>query len=744
MGFPILKEQSVKKYDRIVQERGYLMRKIAKIYIEYENMAVDQLYSYFCDGYSLERGMRVEVNFANKNIVGFVWEVTEMSEEEISSYPYTLKPILSQIDQKPFLNEELFALAKEMSHTCIAPFISCLSAMLPAKLKPKSSFKKPKLETWIVFDEFKNLKTQKQQEALSYLMENKEIKRSVFSKLYKTQIASLLKEGCAHLEERESFSILYHRSEDERFVLNHDQQAAIDKMSKNNDFQIYLLHGVTGSGKSEVFLQMAEKVIQSGKQVLFMVPEIGLTPQMVKRVSARFKEKVAIYHSSLNNQEKYEQYKLVAEKKVNIVVGTRSSVFMPFDNLGLIIMDEEHDQSYKQDKTPKYHTKDMAIFRAKYHNCPLILASATPSLESYARAIKNVYTLVEMPNRINGKMPETKLIDMKEAMQSGESYILSDTLKNAVQQRLDKNEQCVLLLNRRGYAPVLRCMDCGDVIKCPHCDMALNYHKQTNEMKCHTCGYHEPRKYTCKSCGSKNIKYIGMGTQKLQEAVQEMFPAAHIVRMDFDTTNKKNAHENLLKEFEEKGDILLGTQMIAKGLDFERVSLVGILNGDAMLNRSDYRSVELTFDLLVQASGRSGRKNVEGEVYMQVYDVNHYAVQCAQKHDYKTFFKHEMKFRHLADYPPYTYLGSITFMHKEEEVAMREAKEICHLLQSDDIKILGPLELVRIMDHNRVRIVLKGKNEKRIAYLLYNANKEHIQRKYKSKIEIEMNPYMLD
>lgn len=717
---------------------------VAQIYIEYANMAVDKTFSYLCSSFHVCRGLRVEVEFAQRKIVGFVWDVVEMDENEINQVSYEIKPILRIIDEKPFLNEELFSLAQYMAKHCVAPLISCLGAMLPTKLKPKSNNHLRKMETWVVFDQFEELKTAKQKEALSYLQFHQKIMRSEFNKLYKTQLQVILEKQLAHLEERESSSKFVFDYEDEIFVLNENQKEAIRKMSEHSSFQTYLLHGVTGSGKSEVFLRMAQQVIEAGRQVLILVPEIGLTPQMVKRVSARFKNSMAIYHSSLNNQEKYEQYKLVYEKKVNIVVGTRSAIFMPFDNLGLIIMDEEHDQSYKQDSTPKYHTKDIATYRAKFHDCPLILASATPSLESYARAIKNVYTLIEMPNRINGSMPSSKLIDMKESMRLGNSYILSNELKEAIQNRLERKEQSILLLNRRGYAPILRCMDCGTVLKCPRCDLALNYHKQTNEMKCHICGYSELHTRTCKQCHGQNIRYVGMGTQKLEEHIQESFPQANIVRMDFDTTGRKNAHEKLLKEFEERGDILLGTQMIAKGLDFERVTLVGILNGDALLNRTDYRSVELTFDLLVQASGRSGRKDKEGEVLIQVYDANHYAIKCAQNHDYKTFFKHEMQFRHLGGYPPYTYLGSITILDKnEEEVAMRCAS-IMKFLQGKEVKVLGAIELVKQMDQYRQRIVIKGKHEELISSILYDVYKEHLKEKEKTKMEIGMNPYMLD
>lgn len=718
--------------------------KIAQVYIEYGNMAVDKSFSYLCGEHEVFAGARVNVNFANKVIVGFVYEVIEMNDAEFAQIPYEVKEIINVIDEKPLINQELFHLAKFMSETCVAPLISCFQAMLPSKLKPKSADHKVKMETWIVFDHYVDMKTQLQKEAMELISVKKEIRRVDFNKLYSSQLKSLLNKKAVYLEEREAIADFAGVYEDKRVVLTNIQKQALEKMKAHKGFHVYLLHGVTGSGKSEVFLQMAHQELQQGKQVLFLVPEIGLTPQMVTRVKARFGNEVAIYHSSLNNQEKYEQYKLVAEKKVNIVVGTRSSIFMPFDNLGLIILDEEHDQSYKQDSTPKYHTRDIAIERGKYHDCKVILASATPSLESYARAVKNVYTLVKMQTRINGEMPDTKLIDMKNAMQNGENYILSDELKSVINERLNKHEQIILLLNRRGYSPILRCVDCGNVVKCPHCDLALNYHKNTKELKCHVCGYSEPVTYQCKKCGSTQLKYIGIGTQKLEEYVQECFPQAKIIRMDADTTTRKNAHEKLLQKFEQKGDILLGTQMIAKGLDYDNVTLVGILNGDALLNRSDYRSVELTFDLLVQASGRSGRGSKDGKVLIQVYDANHYAIQCALHHDYETFFKHEMRFRHLGSYPPYTYLGAITLLDIDKDRVSNEANELVNCFIDERIKILGPVELLKIMDQYRYRIILKSKQQELIAKLLYSAYKKHLQNKGKAKVEIDMNPYMLD
>lgn len=716
--------------------------KIAEVYIEYSNMEVDQSYSYLCGNLAVQKGIRVEVDFNHRSIVGFVVDVKEISEAELQDYPYELKSILNVIDAQPFLNDEMFALAEMMSKTCVAPLISCFQAMLPSKLKPKTGKHTIKKEVWVVYDQAIFLRGEKQREALYYMQEQKQVKRALFNKMFAGQLQSLLNHGCVHLEERESQAEIEGIFEDNQYALSEEQQNAIHAMKQEN--QVYLLHGVTGSGKSEVFLKMAEEEIAKGKQVLIMVPEISLTPQMVKRVKARFDANVAIYHSSLNNQEKYEQYKLVYQHQVNIVVGTRSAVFMPFHDLGLIILDEEHDASYKQDSTPRYHTRDIALWRGKYHRAKVILASATPSLESYARACKNVYQLVEMPTRIFGNLPEVKLIDMQYAMRNGESYIVSNELKQAIKTRLERHEQVMLLLNRRGYAPVLRCMDCGDVVKCPHCDLALTYHKDSNELKCHVCEYHEPRSYNCKKCGSKHIRYIGMGTQKLEEYIQECFPTAKIVRMDADTTTRKNAHEKLLARFEKEGDILLGTQMIAKGLDFENVTLVGILNGDAMLNRSDYRSAELTFDLLVQASGRSGRGVKDGQVMIQVYDSSHYAIQSAIHHDYLTFFRHEMRFRHIGQYPPYTYLGTLVLLHSKEEVVYEEAMNLKEGIKKEQLTILGPAKLLKVMDQYRMRIIIKGKNAALISEQLYECVKKHVADKGKAKIEIDMNPLMLD
>lgn len=723
--------------------------RLAYVYMEHSTMKLDHTFTYRCDQFSLCRGVRVKVPFGrqNKELIGFVDHVEEVSDTYTDHLDYEIKSILAPIDEEPLINEELFALAAFMAKTCVAPMISCFQCMLPSKLKPKSTMGSIKTAVWVVFDHPLNEGTKRQREIAAQMEACGEMMRNEFYRQYKTAGKKLIEMGVLRTEERRVTAVLRHDwKQESAFVLSEDQKRAIQRIEACKGHGVFLLHGVTGSGKSEVFLQLAQRVIQEGKQVLLLVPEIALTPQMMERVNKRFQGAAAIYHSALNAQEKYEQYMLVKQHRVSIVVGTRSAVFMPFDRLGLIIMDEEHDLSYKQDSSPRYHCRDMAMHRSRFHRCPLILASATPSLESYARAYKGVYELIEMPKRINECLPEVRIIEMKQALANQESYLLSNALLQAIDERLKQHEQIILLLNRRGYTPILRCVNCGYVMQCPHCDMAMNYHKDDNLLKCHTCGYTQKLPQHCPDCGKSVWRYLGMGTQRLEEFVQGKFPQARILRMDADTTGRKHAHEELLRRFEKReADILLGTQMIAKGLDFAHVTLVGILNGDALLNHSDYRCGELTYDLLEQASGRSGRHAKAGEVIIQAYDIDHYAITCAAKHDYRSFFVQEMNYRHLASYPPYAYLASIVFRHKQEKEAMECALYYVRQLQKEaGVKVLGPAALGKSRDEYRVRILCKGKDQQVLNTLIWSVYKQHLASHKQAVMEIDLQPLMLE
>lgn len=721
---------------------------LAHVYIEHPIMQLDHTFAYRCDRLFIVRGMRVLVPFGTTTIIGFVDHVCEESEESIQNYSFELKAIIQIIDKEPLINEELFQLADWMAWRCVAPRIRCFQCILPARLKPQSKTGHIKMEAWAQYVCTRESLTKKQQDVLVQMQQDQEMLRSLYYKKYKSVGKKLIALGCVKIVEKEAQARLSACAvqASKPLALKEEQRAAIAEILKQKGHAVFLLHGATGSGKTEVFLRLAQSVLDQGKQVLVLVPEISLTPQMIHRVKSRFGMHVAIYHSGLNEQEKYEQYQLVKQGKVQIVVGTRSAIFMPFDHLGLIVMDEEHDASYKQDASPRYHCRDVAIHRGRYHDAIVVLASATPSLESYARAHKQRYHLIAMPSRINGCFPKVRIVEMRKALTQGEHYLLSNALLDGIYDRLKKHEQVILLLNRRGYTPILRCVSCGYVQMCPHCDTAMSYHKDEGVLKCHLCDQTMRVPQICPTCGAHTWRYLGSGTQKLEESIQQKFPQAGIIRMDADTTGRKHAHENLLRAFgEHKADILLGTQMIAKGLDFMNVTLVGILNGDAMLQRSDYRSAEVTYDLLEQACGRSGRGDKEGEVIIQAYDGSHYAIQCALQHDYLRFFKNEMQYRHIANYPPYTYLAALVFSHKDVQV-VNEAVALAYtqLQEKKDCKILGPSDLIKIRDETRIRILLKGKDEERLIMYAHQVYEMHREHKQKAKLDIDLAPMMLD
>ena len=707
--------------------------KLLKVFIEHQLMQLNNPFDYLYDSDKpIYKGVRVLVDFHGQKIIGFVSDVIDIDNS--NNFPYQIKPILQLIDDTPLINEELFELAYWMSKNTISPIISCLNAMLPPSLKPKSNFKNKVMVNYV------NVVDHKLKEKYPGLYLIKDFKAIVGQYKYN----KYKKDGLIEIVEKEKkadVSELVIKPSD--LTLTHQQAEAIN-LIENTNKQVILLHGLTGSGKTEVFLRICQKVLLEGKQVLVLVPEISLTTMMVKRFKERFNS-IAIYTSALSSQEKYEQYCLVKENKVKIVVGTRSAVFMPFTNLGLIVMDEEHDNSYKQDNTPRYNTKDIAIQRVKYHNCKLLLASATPTLESYARAIKNVYQLVSLTERINKTMPIAHLVDMSKQIRQGD-YIISKPLKQAIGQRLANNQQVILLLNRRGYNPIVKCSNCSEVVRCPHCDIALSYHKDENRLVCHVCGYSTLFDISCKKCGSKMWTNYGVGTQRLSEEISKLYPDSKIVRMDTDTTRNKNSHQQILTDFENhKYDIMVGTQMIAKGLDFPNVTLVGIFNADGPLARNDYRSVETTFDLIVQASGRSGRSDKQGEVFIQAYDVNHYGIRLAVKQDYIAFFNNEMSYRHALKYPPYSYLVAICFLSEDDSLANENCNNCFDYFDNNEsFIVLGPSCLNKLRDQFRYRIVLKATDKEKMIEEVWKWYQSQQYNRNKLNIQIDVDPYILD
>lgn len=723
---------------------------IAQVLIEYSTYQLDKAFSYAVNDLDVEPGKRVFVNFNNRKTVGVVLEIINY-EGDNSDYQvehgYSLNPILSVVDDFVILNEELLDLAYHLKETTISPLISCLSVMLPSKLKPSSSFGKKKYTIFVkTLPIKKDLLTPLQKEGYNYIINNQPLSQPDFNKAFPGGLLNRLEAKAAVKKiSRESRYTEEMVAIKPFFELNKDQRSVYNEIL-NSDDSVYLLHGVTGSGKTEVYLQLARQALEKDESVLILVPEISLTPQMINHVRSRFGDKVAIYHSYLNEQEKYEQYQRVVKGEVKLVVGTRSSIFMPFKNIGLIILDEEHDSSYKQNSMPRYHARDVAIKRAKTHNAKVILGSATPSLESYARAVKNVYRLLELPNKIgrHQKIPY-RIIDTQKTLYQGQSNILTDELIHAIQARLDLNQQSVILLNRRGYTPIFSCLSCESVKMCKNCDIAMSYHKEDEMLVCHVCGVIEKLPVTCNICGNKRFRHRGFGTQRVEQELKNIFKKAHIVRMDTDQVGKKGSHQSLLNEFEDKGDILLGTQMIAKGLDYHRVTLVGVLNADAMLARNSYRSVEDTFNLITQVSGRGGRGELRSELIVQSFDAKHYAIVLACKNDYVRFFNLEMQYRHLANYPPYTYLIKIILSHHNQDLLTEKTKLTQDLLSQEKIwQLLGPSPLIKLKRQHRNQFILRATNLEKMTTTLSALNVKLVKILASVKIVIDVNPMEMD
>ena len=675
---------------------------IVKVLIEYANRTLNRPFSYFYKGsIKIQKGVRVLVNFNHRDIVGYVIDVEEtdktVSEIEEQS-GYQLNEIVSIVDQTPLLDEELLALLDEVSSYYLAPRISVLQAMLPPSLSPrKSSLKAPKIaydQFYEIVDDNEDGLTNKQIELLRFIkQEGRVLKRdikskSVAEKLLEADRIKIVK------EEKRRLNIPDFEYE-EPPELTDDQKAVIKEFNESND-AVYLLEGVTGSGKTEVYLSLSEQVLKQGKSVLMLVPEISLTPMMVEYFLHRFKDDVAILHSDLTPAEKYDEYRKIAKGECRVVVGVRSAIFAPLKNIGLIILDEEHTESYKQDTLPFYHAREIAIMRGRYNKAKVLLASATPSLESRARGQKGVYHMLYLKKRINNqKLPSTRIVNMLDYNNiDRDSYIFSHALRDSLHKVLARNEQAILLINRRGFSTHVNCRSCGHVFKCPTCGIALTYHKSDNMLKCHHCDYVEPYPEICPECGEKHLLKTGFGTERIQEEVERLFPSARTLRLDSDSAKNKSKIPETIEAFRKKeADILIGTQMIAKGHDFPDVTLVGIVLADIGLSMPSFRSNERAFQLITQAIGRSGRKEKPGLAIIQTYMPSHYAITFAARQDYELFYRKEMEMRKVQFYPPYAYLTSVSVRGRNEETVVENTYHIVDFLNDEffeDAQILGP------------------------------------------------------
>ncbi len=717
---------------------------IAKVLVEINNINVDKTFDYIVPFEYIENikiGMRVKVPFASRELEGFVLDLVNSTDDN-----YELKEIISIVDTEPILNNELLHLGQFMSKKYFSTLISCYQTMLPKALKAqnKTTINKKMIKyVELCSNSFPKLKPN-QEKIVEYLRINGKVKKEEVNKISVSGVNTLIKNGIIIESLIEEYRLVTKdiNKEKETFKLTVEQQEAKNKILSQTQSSVFLLHGVTGSGKTVVYMEIVEEMLNRGKDSIFLVPEISLTPQMVYHFKSRFGDEVAVLHSRLSEGEKYDEYRKIVEGKVHIVVGARSAVFAPFKNLGVIIIDEEHTTSYKQDNNPKYSAIEIAIERAKNNNAIVILGSATPSLETYARSIKGLYTLVELKHRVNtNNLPLVEIVDMSKEKHRGN--IFSSRLITEVNKRLEEHEQIILLLNRRGYSSFITCSNCGYTAKCPHCDITLTYHKTSNTLRCHYCGYADKMNDICPSCGEKAIKTLGTGTEKVEEEIKKVFNA-RVVRMDLDTTSKKGSHEKIITAFKNhEYDILLGTQMIAKGLDFSNVTLVGVINADTSLMIPNYRSNEYTFQLLMQTAGRSGRGEKKGSVIIQTFNPEHYAITLASKHDYIDFFKQEMEVRRKLSYPPYYYLIYIKVIGKDYNKISVESNKIASILTRElkNSKILGPTtcSVFKLNGLFRFGIIIKYKKEEKMEEVLQSLV-NHYKGNQTVKVDIDVNP----
>ena len=682
----------------------------------------------------IEIGKRVLVPFGNRKLEGFI---VNINNNEID---YDIKDIIEVIDEYPVLNSELLSIGKYMEKKYLCSLISAYQVMLPKALKASSNTKiNKKYITYLTLIDTTYIgKTNTQKEILDLFKINEYILKKQANMISNSSVKTLINKKIIKEIKEETYRLDNKNEIKKRDIKYTDEQLNAINTVKLNEFNTYLLHGVTGSGKTEVYINLINKVIKEGKEAIFLVPEISLTAQLINIFRNNFGS-IAILHSRLSDSERYDEYRKILNKEVKIAIGARSCIFAPFENLGIIIIDEEHTETYKQENNPRYHAIDIALYRGKKRNIPVILGSATPSLESYTRAKLNVYKLIEMKNRINKLLPTIELVDMKNEIKKGNKYF-SSILINKIKETVEKKEQVIIFLNRRGYSTIITCHNCGYIDKCTLCDIPLTYHKKSDINKCHYCNYTKKRLSKCPSCNSSDISSLGIGCEKLEEEVKKLFPSSNVVRMDLDTTSTKNAHERIINDFKDlKYDILIGTQMIVKGLDFPNVTLVGVINGDNTLNMPDFRSSEKTFGILSQVAGRSGRSK-KGSVIIQGFNIDHYSIKRVCENDYIGFYNDEIEIRRKLIYPPFCSICLIKIKGSiYDEVVLESNKIINYLTSNLSNKILGPTMDNRINNIYTMHIIIKYKNINEIYDNLLFIKNKYITNK-KINIEIDINP----
>lgn len=702
------------------------MAKYANVIVDISHEKLDKTFQYKIPERmqdKLQLGMQVYIPFGNRNLKGYVVEMTDEAEFDVSK----IKEIIGIVTDSVAIESQLIALAGWMRKNYGATMNHALKTVIPIKKKTNAvehkrvSLKLPMMEAKNQLAEFERKHSTARARLLEALINEQELDWNVITQ--KLNVSSAVIKAMQELgiveissETRYRNPIEHLTSKGYHLTLNEEQQAVVDEIEKNMQSGIsktYLLKGVTGSGKTEVYMELISNVVERGKAAIVLIPEIALTYQTVMRFYNRFGDRVSIMNSRLSQGEKFDQFERAKNGEIDIMIGPRSALFTPFSNLGLIIIDEEHENSYKSETLPRYHARETAIERARMCKASVVLGSATPSIESYYKAENGEYQLLELKHRVAEKeLPVCDIIDLREELRMGNRSILSRKLQELMEDRLSKKQQMMLFINRRGVAGFVSCRACGHVLKCPHCDVSLSQHNN-GKMVCHYCGYTEPEPKVCPECGSKYISGFKAGTQKIEMIVKERFPQARVLRMDTDTTRNKDDYERILSSFaNQEADILIGTQMIVKGHDFPNVTLVGVLAADLSLHVSDYHAAERTFQLLTQAVGRAGRGKEPGEAVIQTYQPEHYSVTTAKEQDYESFYKQEIEYRKMLLYPPIHHMLVILCASKWEQTAFESAKELVNQIDKmqERVFLIGPADatIARVNDIYKKVIYIKA------------------------------------
>ncbi len=721
------------------------------IIVNNEAVKVDKIFTYKVPESlygKVKKGRMVTVPFGNgnKKIYGFIVDIFYDIDDNTK-----LKEIVDIDDSMEFLTEDNIRLIEIMRRKYLCTYLECIKVMIPSGITKGTTFKtknsviigRPLTEKYSK-EEYINI--------VSFIGEHNGIyNKTELTGEFKfslSRINTLIKNG--FLDVKKTIVNRYNENVYKKYeekILNSIQQRCVDTILSQSSSNKFLIHGITGSGKTEIYMNLVKEMIKKNKDSIILIPEIALTPQMVERFKGRFGRDIAIFHSRLSIGERFDEWMRVKTGNVKVAIGARSAIFLPFSNLGLIVIDEEHETSYKSDSDPKYHARDIASLKAEIEGCKVVLGSATPSIETYYKATEGEYDIITLNHRADGaNLPTIEIVDMREELKEGNKSMFSRRLYEEMTACLEKKEQAIMFLNRRGYSTFVSCRECGYVFKCDNCDISLTYHNDNN-LTCHYCGAKQRALKTCPKCKSKYVKYFGVGTEQLEHSVRKTFLDSKPLRMDFDTTRGKDSYEKIYKDFSAKRhNVLIGTQMIAKGLDFKEVTLVGIIAADLSLNLPDYRAAEKTFQLVTQVAGRAGRGNKAGKVILQTYNPDNYSIVYAAANDYKSFYEEEIIIRKLREYPPFSKILCINLSSENEEHLIKSIQSLADKVRiknygSDKIELLGPCPcgVSKIKSLYRWQIIIKGDFDDNYAMDIKNLVYEQIN--YKNiRIGIDINP----